>query len=145
MTGDGPSPENPTGKAEIVARRPPPGRLMINVPEPRCRPLRQLVVLNADYCPGRGGQHRCRSVAAWPELSPVVGAVLARLERPTSNLRIQAEVFAVGALTCLGFPAVWTLYWWVGCVRSPKTRSRTASAPAGRKARLAPQTSSHST
>ena len=48
-------------------------------------------------------------------LAGVVGFALAlpRVERPTSNVRLTAEAFAVVALTCLGFAAAWVVYWWV--------------------------------
>jgi hypothetical protein len=33
--------------------------------------------------------------------------------RPTSNLRLAAEVFAIGDLTCFGFAAAWAPCWWI--------------------------------
>jgi hypothetical protein len=46
-------------------------------------------------------------------LAGVVGFALAlpRVSRPTSNLRLTAEAFAVGVLTCGGFAAAWALWW----------------------------------
>jgi hypothetical protein len=45
-------------------------------------------------------------------LAGVLGFVLAlpRMERPSSNLRLAAEAFAFGVLTCLGFAAAWAAY-----------------------------------
>ncbi len=48
-------------------------------------------------------------------LAGIIGFALAlpRLPRPTSALRLIAEVFAICVLTCAGFAAAWALYWWV--------------------------------
>jgi hypothetical protein len=48
-------------------------------------------------------------------LAGVIGFALAlpRVARPTGNLRLVAEVFAIGVLMCAGFASVWALWWWV--------------------------------
>jgi len=48
-------------------------------------------------------------------LAGVIGFALAlpRVGRPTSALRLMAEVFAIGVLTGAGFAAAWALCWWV--------------------------------
>jgi hypothetical protein len=38
---------------------------------------------------------------------------LPRTARPTSTLRMMAEIFTVGFLTCAGFAAAWALWWWI--------------------------------
>ena len=38
---------------------------------------------------------------------------LPRVARPTGNLRLVAEAFAIGILTSAGFAAAWALWWWV--------------------------------
>ena len=44
-----------------------------------------------------------------------IGLALAlpRIDRATSNVRLAAEAFVIGVVTCLGFAAAWALYWWV--------------------------------
>jgi hypothetical protein len=48
-------------------------------------------------------------------LAGVIGLALAlpRVLRPRTAVRLMAEAFAIGLLTCLGFPAAWALWWWV--------------------------------
>jgi hypothetical protein len=42
-----------------------------------------------------------------------IGFALAfpRLRKPTCNLRMASETFAIVVVTCLGYAAAWALYW----------------------------------
>jgi hypothetical protein len=46
-------------------------------------------------------------------LAGAIGLALAlpRMARPTSNLRLMAEAFAIVVVSCLGYAAAWALYW----------------------------------
>jgi hypothetical protein len=48
-------------------------------------------------------------------LAGVIGFALSlpRLRKPTCNLRMASETFAIVVVTCLGYAAAWALYWWV--------------------------------